>query len=131
MCALWLPSRHQGLAYSATDDVVRGRGSRGASLQSLPLWSRLAPDREPLGRDNAGSMYIRIRAHSRQNGELGRIWPRGGFDGGIPSSGQSACGRNGAPANPSGGRQIGASNADRQAISDPTIGSYQVSLIMT
>ena len=29
---------------------------------------------------------MEIRAHSCQNGEPGRIWPRGGFDGGIPFS---------------------------------------------
>jgi hypothetical protein len=40
----------------------------------------------PLAEINAGSMHPRIRAHSRQNGELGRLWPRGGFDGGVANT---------------------------------------------
>ena len=35
--------------------------------------------------------------HSRQNGELCHLWPCGGFDGGNPSSRQSAWGRDDTP----------------------------------
>ena len=68
-------------------------------------------------------MHARIRTCSHQDGEHGRLWPRGGADGGVPSSGQSARDRNDAAANPSGGREIGAAGPDGQAVGQPTIRS--------
>ena len=52
-----------------------------------------------------------------------KAWPRGGFDGGIPSSWSYACDRNGAPPNPSGWCTTGAADCGRQAIGAPSISS--------
>ena len=123
MCALRVPSCHQGLAHATTDDmfgVVEVEAPRFNPCRCGVASRRIV---SPLAEINAGSMHPRIRAHSRQNGELGRLWPRGGFDGGVPSSGQRASGRDDTPPDPSGGLQIGAANADSRAIGQPTIRS--------
>ena len=117
-----LAARHQGLAHAPIDDIVRRRASRGPSLQCLPLW---------MPRVELSARWLRsCRIVAPQNTsaflpkwEPGRLWPRGGFDGGIPSSWPYAYDRNGAPPNPSGWRQIGASNTGCQAIDDSSISS--------